>query len=420
MSKYETPFFKKIAIITLYLIYLIDSASVVLVLVVFSQIVLSDTSTFLPPTTSIVNRNLILGFLYATYPLTQFLGAPILGELSDRLGKRKILNISTLGAAFSYFFTALCILNHNLPLLFISRLLAGFFAGNAAIAQASVSSIVQKKRRSNAMAFFTVLGGIGWILGPFLGGLLSNPKIVHWFSIATPFWLFGFIFLTCWGLLLLSFDPQFIKGRDEKLSIVQCFKNIASIFKLRIIVAPFLSCFIMMFGMMIADTFFAPFLMQKFHFDYIKVGYAFAYIAAWWLIGGIFSMILFKFVKPSKMITAMVVIASIFIFIYVMDKTPYFIYWAGAIANFSFSFAYASFIALFSHVVPNEMQGKLYGASAGSFALANTIAPAFAGWISFLGINVPIAIGSVFILTAAMIYLSWEQRYKKTIAIHEK
>lgn len=419
MINRNAPFLKGLSITTLYIIYLFDTASTVMVLVVFAPFLIDPQSLFVSASMSVHMRNTLLGFLYAAYPLTQFLGAPLLGELSDRFGKKNILNISTLAAALSYFFTALCILNHNLPLLFLSRLIAGFFAGNASVAQATVSNMIVKKNRSRAMAFFVVLGGVAWIVGPFTGSLLSNSKMVHWFSMATPFWFLGFVFLLCWGLFMLCYESNFIRKPNEKLSITQCYKNVASIFKLKIIVAPFIASTISIFGLMIADTFFSPFLMQKFDFDYVKVGYAFAYFSFWWLLGGFFASFIFKFQRPSKWITMSIIIAAIFIFIYVMDSQPTFIYWAGAIANFCYSISYAGFMALFSHLVPDEMQGKLFGAWAGSFALANTIAPAFAGWISFLGINVPIALGSIFILSAGMIYLSWHQRHLKTLKNYE-
>lgn len=410
MTKKQTPILKSISILTLYLIYMFDIAAIVIVLVLFSALLIDPNSQMLPAATSIHTRNIYLGFLYAAYPATQFLGAPILGELSDRLGRKVIINISTLGTVIAFFLTALSILYLNLPLLFLSRLAGGFFAGNASLAQASVSNIVTKEHRSRAMALFAVAGGLSWIIGPFLGTLFSNPKIVSWFGLDTPFWLLGFIFLMCWGLFMVSYQCMHIQKEQEKLSFIQCFKNLSTIFHERIIIVPFIASLIAMLGWMVVQDFFSPFLMEKFNFSAQKVGYSFAYMSIWWLLGGLFSMFIFKFKRPSSFITLTTAIAAVFVLIYAIDPSPGFIYWAVAIANICFATSYSAFTALFSHLLPENMQGKLYGSWMGGFALVSAIAPAFGGWISFLGVGVPFTFGCIVILLSAGVYQAWHRK----------
>lgn len=419
MPQKQSTFLKVLSIITLYLIYLFDIASIVIVLVIFSSFLLNPENLFLPATTSIHIRNTLLGFLFAAYPATQFLGAPILGELSDRLNRKLIINISILFTVFSYFLTAASIITTNLPLLFLSRLIGGFFAGNASLAQATVSNLISKKNRTRAMTLFTILAGFAWIIGPFLGSLLSNPKLVSWFSSQTPFWFLGFVFLIFWGLFLLSYQNLEIKKDKEKLSIRNCFKNLLSIFKSKIIVGPFIASLTAMFGWMIVQNFFAPFLTLKFSFTENQLGYAYAYVSVWWLFGGLISFFLFKAIRPSNLITLTTLIAAIFVFIYTMVDDSSFIYWACAIANASFAMSLSAFVALFAHLLPPEMQGKLYGSRMGGFALANTLAPALAGWISFLGVNIPFCIASITLIFSVGIYFSWHQRHKVTLNHHE-
>ena len=405
-----SPLLKGISIITLYSIYLFDIAAIVIVLVLFSALLIDPNSQMLAPQTSIHTRNILLGLLYAAYPATQFLGAPILGELSDRIGRKIIINISTLGTVGAFFLTALSILQLNLPLLFLSRLIGGFFAGNASLAQAAVSNLIEKKHRSRAMALFAVVGGCSWIIGPFLGTLFSDSKIVPWFGIDTPFWLLGFIFLLCWGLFIISYQCMHVKGDREKLSIIQCFKNLGTIFHQRIIIVPFIASLLSMFGWMIVQDFLSPFLMEKFYYNQNQVGYAFAYMSIWWLLGGLFAMFIFKFKRPSRFITITTTIASISVLFYAFDPTPRFIYWLVPIANLCYAVSYSAYTAIFSHLLPDNMQGKLYGSWMGGFALVNAIAPAFAGWISFLGLGVPFACGCLIVFISMLMFYSWNKR----------
>lgn len=411
MLKKDSKALTNVSIATLYLIYLFDIASIVIVLVLFSSLIIDPSSQMLAAETSLNKRNLILGLLYAAYPITQFLGAPILGELSDRVGRKIIINISTLGTTATFCLSALSILNNNLPLLFLSRLVGGFFAGNASLAQAAVSNLVHKENRSRAMALFSVVGGFSWIVGPFIGSVFSNSNLVSWFGLDTPFWFMGLAFLLCWGLFMLSYTCLHVKT-DQKhtTSLLQSIKNLATIFHHRMIVIPFIVSLFTMFNWMIVQDFLSPFLFEKFNFSHQQIGMTFAYLSLWWLIGGLFAMFIFQSKRPSKFLALTHLIPAVLIFIYTLDKSYSFIYWAVAFANMLFAIAYSGYSAMFSHLVPEHMQGKLYGSWTGGFALINALAPAFAGWISFLGIDVPFQIASLGMLISGIAIYLWVYR----------
>src|SRR5262249_43434691 len=90
----------------------------------------------------------ILGLLMATFSLMQFIGAPILGRLSDRSGRRPILLFSLAGAATGYGLLAVA---RSLPMLFLSRFVAGLAGGNIATAQAVMTDITGPENRAKGM-----------------------------------------------------------------------------------------------------------------------------------------------------------------------------------------------------------------------------------------------------------------------------
>jgi DHA1 family tetracycline resistance protein-like MFS transporter len=110
------------------------------------------------------------GLLVSSYALMQMIGAPILGRLSDKYGRRPVFLISIFGT-----FLGLLILGfaNSLWMLFASRLLSGITAGNISVAQAYISDITDEKNRARGMGMFGAAFGIGFILGPALGGMLS-------------------------------------------------------------------------------------------------------------------------------------------------------------------------------------------------------------------------------------------------------
>lgn len=112
---------------------------------------------------------LTLGFLMASYSAMQFVFAPILGRLSDRFGRRPVLLLSLAGAVAGY---ALLGVAASLPMLFVSRVVAGIAGANISTAQAVIADITGPEGRARGMGVIGAAFGLGFILGPAFGGLL--------------------------------------------------------------------------------------------------------------------------------------------------------------------------------------------------------------------------------------------------------
>jgi len=117
----------------------------------------------------------VIGLIFASYSAMQFVFSPIWGRLSDRYGRRPILLISTAGAAVSYvlFARSTALANHTaaLWLMVVSRLFAGICGGNITVAQAYIADITPPAERSKRMGLIGMAFGLGFILGPFIGGM---------------------------------------------------------------------------------------------------------------------------------------------------------------------------------------------------------------------------------------------------------
>ena len=109
-----------------------------------------------------------------TYSLCQLLAAPLWGRLSDRFGRRPILLSSMSGAFVSYLILAFA---HSLATLFVARALAGFMAGNLSAAMAYASDISAPRERARTMGMVGASIGIGFMLGPAIGGTLAGDRL---------------------------------------------------------------------------------------------------------------------------------------------------------------------------------------------------------------------------------------------------
>ncbi len=136
----------------------------------------------------------VIGLLVASYAAAQLIGAPVLGRLSDRYGRRPILIVSTLGTLISLVIIGLA---HSLWLLFLSRMIDGLTGGNISVAQAYITDVTDTKNRSRGLGLIGAAFGLGFIFGPAAGGFLSQ------WSYAVP--AFAAAGLTLVALLLIIF-----------------------------------------------------------------------------------------------------------------------------------------------------------------------------------------------------------------------
>lgn len=112
--------------------------------------------------------------ILGTYSLCQLLAAPIWGRLSDRFGRRPILITSMAGACVSYLILAGA---HSVTMLLVARALAGFMAGNLSAAMAYASDISTPEHRARTMGTVGAAIGIGFMLGPAIGGTLAGEQL---------------------------------------------------------------------------------------------------------------------------------------------------------------------------------------------------------------------------------------------------
>lgn len=111
------------------------------------------------------------GAFLGLYALMQFLCAPVLGAISDKAGRRPVLLVSLAGAAIDYVFMALA---PSLAWLFVGRAIAGITGANMAVAQAYIADITPEAQRTRRFGLFSAMFGVGFILGPVLGGFLGE------------------------------------------------------------------------------------------------------------------------------------------------------------------------------------------------------------------------------------------------------
>jgi MFS family permease len=167
---------------------------------IFPVIFLNPEYSVVPVEWTTADRGILLGITLAAYPIGQFIGSPILGALSDDYGRRKVMTISLFIAGFFNLFTALSLQWNILPLLVFSRFCAGLMEGNLAIARAMAADIKELNKHTT-FGKVGAAASLAYVVGPLIGGILSDSSINSSFTLSTPFYLVTVLFL---GLSVLS------------------------------------------------------------------------------------------------------------------------------------------------------------------------------------------------------------------------
>src|ERR1700757_3018208 len=119
------------------------------------------------------------GIFGTVFALMQFFFSPVLGVLSDRFGRRPIILLSNLGLGLDYVVMAV---SPTIGWLFLGRIISGVTTSSIPTAMAYIADVTPKEKRAGAFGMIGVAFGVGFILGPGIGGLLgkSDPRLAFW------------------------------------------------------------------------------------------------------------------------------------------------------------------------------------------------------------------------------------------------
>ncbi|MEI1688495.1 TCR/Tet family MFS transporter [Acinetobacter baumannii] len=166
-----------------------------------------------------------MGILASLYAAMQFIFSPLLGALSDRWGRRPVLLISLAGSAVNYLFLTF---SHNLILLLVSRIIAGITSANMAVASAYIVDVSHENNRAKYFGLINAMFGAGFIIGPVLGGFLSE------YGLRLPFLVAAI--LTGLNLLFAFFilpESRRVTSEGKQLFTLNPFKIFAGISSIR-------------------------------------------------------------------------------------------------------------------------------------------------------------------------------------------
>jgi DHA1 family tetracycline resistance protein-like MFS transporter len=156
------------------------------------------------------------GLLIAVYALMQLIGAPILGRLSDRYGRRPILLVSVFGTFLGFLLLGFA---NTLWILFAARIIDGITGGNLSVAQAYISDVTDAQNRAKGLGLIGAAFGVGFIIGPVTGGLLSQYGYNVPAFVAAGLSFINFILIYAWLPESLTKEKREQLGEQKKPAV---------------------------------------------------------------------------------------------------------------------------------------------------------------------------------------------------------
>lgn len=369
---------------------------------------------------TLADKTILLGALLASYALAQFFGAPIFGTLSDQYGRKKLLLLSLAGTLVGYLLFALGIIWGRLELLFIGRILDGFTGGNISIAMSAIADVTKPENRARNFGLIGMMFGFGFIIGPFVGGKLSDPSVVSWFSFSTPFIFAALLSLINIILLFVLFKETLTVRRTSKVNLLTGIKNLKRAFTHENLKVIFTVVLLWTFGFAFFTQFFQVFLYEKFHYTQSQIGDFFAYIGIWVaIVQGVLTKPVSQKFTPKQTLSFSLIGVSIIIFAYTLvPNSDWFLVLVPIMAICN-GLSYPNTTALVSNSAGKDMQGEILGINQSIQSIGIAIPALIAGFIAVNGANVPVIVGSVLIF-AAWLVLILKFKEPKTHAAKEQ
>jgi len=309
------------------------------------------------------------GWLAFVYALMQFFCAPVLGNLSDRFGRRPVLLFSVLALGIDYLIMGFAPV---ISWLFLGRMIAGIAGASFTPAYAYVADITPVERRAQNFGLMSAAFGIGFILGPAIGGLLGT------FGARAPFFTAGIIALANATLGYFALPESLPPGKRRAFHWVRA-NPLGTLKQMRHYPAVLMTLgalFLWQLAHQVLPGTWAFYTISKFHWSSAQVGYSLAFVGLLMALSqGVLTRVLIPWIGGMRRAALGGMLAALLAYIgYAFASQGWMMYVVG-LTTFLFALTYPSMNALASEQIPSNAQGELQGAVASLGSLSAIIGP---------------------------------------------
>lgn len=397
----------KLTLAFLTTVILIDFMGMATVVVLFPKLLIGSSGIF-SSEWSYQTRIILMGTFLAVYPLGQVIGASVLGKLSDYYGRKPLLLLTLLGTLLGFVLSGLAVTFQSALTLFFSRLLAGLCAGNVAIAQASLLDISTTETKAKYIGYSQMAMGSAYIVGPILGGLLSQSNIVAWFNMSTPFWFFSLILLILIVVTAQFYKETLLQPKREQIDILESSRQIYQAFTSKKLGKAFLIWLLFVSGWWLFESFMPAFLLQNFNYDTVQIGYLLAFNGALYAsFQYIVVQRIAKNMRPIKMVSYSAIFAGLAIIAIAFVEHAIPLYISMSVFVMAMGFSIPGLITHISNLSDATDQGQVMGIVNSIQAISTVLVMLMGGILNSINASVTVVGGGLLIILSWLIFVSF-------------
>ncbi len=397
----------------LFLVLVIDTMGAGIIFPILGPLFMTPSESILPLDTSMNVRQFWYGATLTSWALLMFIGAPFLGDLSDRISRKKVLVLCLVGDAVGFLLSGWGIQVELLSLIILGRLVSGFFSASQSIAQAVIADISTRKDKIQNMSWIIFASCIGFILGPIAGGYLGDADVVSWFTYSTPFYVAGVLALLNALLLMISLVDTYKPLQKVPLKLVKGLMVFTDAFTNKKVRWHSLVLFLIEFTWTLFFVYAPVFVLQMYHYDNIKIAQYMAYLGIFFALALTVGIKLFMRFFSAKTTVNINMVAMGLGLILMSTGSSEWHFWLYSIpVAIACSVAYSVLITICSNRVSGDEQGWVMGVIGAVVAAAFSLGAIMPSLLAMLNIYMPFIFAGILSLSCVFIMNYAERQHE--------
>jgi MFS transporter, DHA1 family, tetracycline resistance protein len=378
----RSTFFKPLTIVMFCLV--LDFMGLGLILPVLNNLFKDTSDGLFSPGTSQAYRTAIYLALSAVFFLGTFFGAPVIGAMGDKYGRRKLILFTSISTCISTSIVLAGIWFDNIYFIFLGRLIAGLLGGMLIIFQSTIADISTTQNKAKNFGMIGIAFGIGFSVGPILGSVLSDHAHHPAFGYYLPYALATLINIVNVLFIYYFYEETLAENKSHRINYFKGLSNIKEAVGNQSLRHIFLIILILATGFSLYLQSFQSSLIDIYHFKPLQIAFALLYVGAWIAIaqGLILRLLLKKFQPQQILLFSIPLMAISFLLLLSAHSIVLFFCYLPVLA-ISQGCTFPSTLAMISNQSDEDHQGKVLGINQSVQAIASSM-PLLLGIIAFV------------------------------------
>jgi DHA1 family tetracycline resistance protein-like MFS transporter len=408
--KTKQSLFNPLTVILICLI--LDFLGLGLILPVLNNYFKDHSAGLFSPETNEAHRNAMYLISYGLFFLGTFFGAPVIGAMCDKFGRRKMILFTAISTTLSTTIVLLAIFTDNIVLVYIGRLIAGLFSGMLIVLQSSIADVSTFNNKAKNFGLIGIAFGVGFSLGPILGSVLSDAKINSYFGYYLPYALATLINLVNVLFIYLFFKETLDTSKTVSINYFKGFANIQNAYKNLSLRTIFIIIFILATGFSLYLQNFQSLLIDIYKLSKLEIGLALLYVGLWIALAqGLILRGLLKYFKPWQILQFSIPLMGVSFLLLLLTKSTFSFFCLVPFLCMSQGCTFPNTLSIISNNTPSESQGEALSINQSVQSLASSM-PLLLAYLASHYQSFTLLFGATCSFLAYAIYMSKLKMYR--------